>query len=221
MANIKEQIYYAILEDILHGEYRHNDVLNEKTLVEKYGCSKAPVREALILLCNDHVLRSIPRYGYEIMRLTNEDVRDMMVFRWYLECGQITAHYGDFTPHQIRSLAAIDEKCAQEGLDIWDHWKYNKEFHVKMISYCGNNYIADELDRCMDRLQRAYAQIIVNAKGPQSLALDTKNHRAMLESLQKKELDGILFALKRDLSDFGNNHYQFLSELEKIAPTCT
>ena len=61
--SIKEQIYYAILEDILHGEYRSRDVLNERSLVEKYKCSKAPVREALLLLCNDHVLRSIPRYG--------------------------------------------------------------------------------------------------------------------------------------------------------------
>ncbi len=216
--SIKEQIYYAILEDILHGEYRSRDVLNERSLVEKYKCSKAPVREALLQLCNDHVLRSIPRYGYEIIRLTSEDVRDMMTFRLLLECGQMSACYKDFTPRQLGCLAAIDEKCRQVDLEIWDHWRYNKEFHVKMISFCGNDYITDELERCMDRLERAYAQSIVDSAAPPPLSMDTKHHRLILECLERKDLGGLLQALKEDLADFGNDHYHFLAEFDRIYP---
>ncbi|MDD7602685.1 MAG: GntR family transcriptional regulator, partial [Firmicutes bacterium] len=76
--SLKETIYHAILEDILSLEYRPGEILNEKTLIEKYNCSKSPVREALLALCADHVLRNIPRYGYEVIRLTTEDIQEMI-----------------------------------------------------------------------------------------------------------------------------------------------
>ena len=64
------------MEGIFSGEYKPNQILNEKELVEKYGCSKSPIRDALITLCNEGVLRNIPRYGYEVIRLTKEMVED-------------------------------------------------------------------------------------------------------------------------------------------------
>ena len=70
--SLKDSIYKAIMQDILSYEYKPNDILNEKALVEKYGCSKSPVREALLELCADNVLRSIPRYGYEVIRVTRD-----------------------------------------------------------------------------------------------------------------------------------------------------
>lgn len=45
--SLKDTIYNAILEDMFSLEYKPGDILNEKALVEKYECSKSPVREAL------------------------------------------------------------------------------------------------------------------------------------------------------------------------------
>lgn len=49
-ATIKEKVYNLILEDIMSHQYETSDVINEKDLIEKYGYSKTPVREALISL---------------------------------------------------------------------------------------------------------------------------------------------------------------------------
>ena len=68
-ATIKSRVYNAVWNDIIDGAYDWNYVFNEKSLVEKYGVSKSPVRDALLELCKDNVLRSIPRYGYEIVRI--------------------------------------------------------------------------------------------------------------------------------------------------------
>ena len=83
--SLKDTIYNAVLEDILSMEYRPREILNEKTLIEKYDCSKSPVREALIALCSDNVLRSIPRYGYEVVQLTVEDINEMIQFRYIFQ----------------------------------------------------------------------------------------------------------------------------------------
>lgn len=208
-ASLKDNLYAAILKDILSHEYRPNEILNEKTLVEKYGCSKTPVREALHSLCNDNVLRSIPRYGYEVVRLTMEDVRDMLQFRYILESGLLSANYRRFNTAQIERLAAIDERCNAADTDVWAHWASNSEFHLKMTTFCNNNYAVEELRKCMDRLKRAYAQFYWNNPDSASLSVDTKNHARIIRCLREKNLAGVLEFLRDDLSDFGGHQYAY------------
>ena len=203
--SLKDAIYNAILESIISQEYRPNQVLKEKTLVEKYGCSKSPVREALVSLCNDNVLRNIPRYGYEVVRLTVEDIQEMLQFRLVLEGGLLSANCEKFGAAQLDCLEQIDQACRSATDDIWSHWAFNTEFHLRMTAFCGNNYALDQLQRCMDRLKRAYAQFYWG-KPQAALAFDTKNHSAILHALQAKDLDAILQYLKDDLNDFGGEH---------------
>ena len=202
-SSLKEAIYNAILADIFSMDYRPGDILNEKKLVEKYNCSKSPVREALITLCNENVLRSIPRYGYEIVRLTKEDIAEMIQFRSILEGGILSEYYTQLSASQLDRLAEIDAKCQMETTDAWKHWEYNTEFHLKLIGFCGSNYALEELTRCMNRLKRAYAQFYWDKWEHDGVPRDTRHHAQILECLRKKDLSGTLHYLKEDLSDFG------------------
>ena len=85
MNNIKQFVFNSVLEDIINGVYPLDFVFNEKYLIEKYNVSRSPVRDALIELCNEKILRAIPRYGYEIIRITEKDMRDITQFRLFLE----------------------------------------------------------------------------------------------------------------------------------------
>ncbi|MGF6989457.1 DNA-binding GntR family transcriptional regulator [Lachnospiraceae bacterium PF1-21] len=207
--NIKDIVYKAIVNDILSYEYRPNEVLNEKTLVEKYGYSKTPIREALQALCNDNVLRNIPRYGYEIVRITSDDVGDMLQYRYILESGLLKLKYKDINETQIKRLEEIDAKCTEFENDIWEHWKYNTEFHLKLMAFCQNAYALNELENCMSRLKIAYAQFYWNSYDSTPLSIDTRNHAPILSSLRDKNLEKLLTALKDDLSDFGGANYNF------------
>ena len=57
--SLKSLVYQETLDGIISGAYKANQILNEKELVQKFGVSKSPVREALIALCNEGVLRNI------------------------------------------------------------------------------------------------------------------------------------------------------------------
>ena len=85
--NLKEMVYNAVLQEIISGKYQPGNILNEKKLIEKYEVSKSPVRDALISLCADGIVRSIPRYGYEVIRLTHMDIYEMLQYREFLEGG--------------------------------------------------------------------------------------------------------------------------------------
>ena len=201
--SLKETIYNAILEDIIALEYCPGEILNEKNLIEKYSCSKSPVREALLALCSDNVLRNIPRYGYEVVRLTMEDIHEMIQFRYILESGIIQQRIDRFTPSQLDRLEAIDNLCTESAGDLMKHWEQNTQFHRKLIGYCGNNFALEELDRCMSRLKRAYAQCHWG-KGEEHVDhMDTRNHACLLAALRNKDTDAALAALRDDLNDFG------------------
>jgi DNA-binding GntR family transcriptional regulator len=213
-SNLKDLIYNTILEDILSLNYPANHILNEKKLVERFGCSKTPVREALISLCNDNVLRNIPRYGYEVIRITMEDIRDMLRFRYVLESGLLIGNYKRFTKSQIDRLAEINKSCHSSDTDIWAHWSFNSEFHLQMMSFCNNLYALSELQKCMDRLKRAYAQFYWNNLEEACLSLDTRNHEQIIYALRQKNLEKLLFHLKEDLKDFGGAHFISYLRLE-------
>ena len=73
---LKEQVYTNIMNDILEGYFPMDEFLTEKQLIERYEMSKAPIREALVELCNEHILKSIPRLGYQIVPVTEKEIAD-------------------------------------------------------------------------------------------------------------------------------------------------
>lgn len=205
--SLKDTVYDAVIKDILSSEFRPNEILNEKTLGEKYGFSKSPVREALLSLCNDNVLRNIPRYGYEVVRITTDDVHDMLQYRYILESGLLSINYDGFSERQIDRLAEIDKQCTDCGNDVWAHWASNSEFHIMMMAFCNNNYAVNELQQCMNRLKIAYAQFYWNNLETAVLTMDTRNHSQIIRCLRERDLEELLAYLKEDLSDFGGSKY--------------
>ena len=87
--SLKDYIYTSILQDIVNSEYTPNQIITEKEIIQKYNCSRSPVREALISLCGDNVLRNIPRCGYQVVHITLEDIEDIQRYRLVLERGML------------------------------------------------------------------------------------------------------------------------------------
>ena len=73
---LQQQIYTKILYKIVNGEYPYDQFLTESALVNEFGVSRILVREALIELRKDNILKSIPRAGYQIVQISGSEIRD-------------------------------------------------------------------------------------------------------------------------------------------------
>lgn len=202
--NLKDMVYNAVLQEIISGKYQPGDILNEKALTEKFEVSKSPVRDALVSLCADNVVRNIPRYGYEVIRLTQEDIYEMLQYREFLELGNLQRAYQHFGEKELDCLRRLDLNCQRDDVDPIEHWKYNAEFHVAMMEFCGNRFITENVRRCMSRLLRAYSQLYWNQRGGCRLSVDTKHHAMIIEDLAKRDPEALLRDLRGDLRDFGD-----------------
>ena len=203
--NLKEMVYNAVLQEIISGKYQPGDILNEKKLIEKYEVSKSPVRDALIALCADGVVQSIPRYGYEVIRLTHIDIYEMLQYREFLESGALRENYKRFGEAEIELLKLLNRNCQRDDVDPIQHWRFNMDFHEKLMEFCGNTFITMNVKRCMSRLLRAYSQLYWNRRADRLLSYDTKHHELIIADLARKDPAALVRDIRDDLRDFGGD----------------
>lgn len=206
--NLKEQIHNDLFSDIVNGVYLPGAVLHEKTLMEKYGVSRAPVREALIQLCSEEILRNYPKRGYELTAVSAEEIQNIMRYRITLECGfmQQSGHLIDSSLiGQLKEHIELHENSQKgkngKGFTALEHWQNNIDFHLLLFSNYKNNYAYRRLQEAMAIQTRYYAQkrseqwhspIFYDANGL---------HMAIVDYLEKKNYSMASNILKADIED--------------------
>lgn len=199
---LKEQIYKEIIDGIVSGEFKGEQILNEQALVERYHVSKAPVREALLILSSEGVLENIPRYGYRVVSFTRETVNDIMEFRSALEDHVLIKAFLSMRPEDLETLRAVISDDTRDDSNVWQHWDWNMDFHLKLAAMADNEYIYRQLKTAMNFLKLAYAQFYWSQWNRTSIPNDLKNHIRIIEALEDRDLDLARLYLKQDLKDF-------------------
>jgi len=82
---LTSMVYERLYGEIVNGTITSNDILTEAALVQKMEVSKSPVREALILLCEENVLQAIPRIGYRVIQITPSQMAKLIEARMALD----------------------------------------------------------------------------------------------------------------------------------------
>lgn len=199
---LKEQIYHKIIDGIVSGDFKSGQILNEQSLAELFKVSKAPVREALLILSSKGILENIPRYGYLVVSFTKETVNDIMEFRSVLEDHVLIRSFLTMRPEDLENLRAVIDESTDDSGDIWQHWDHNADFHMKLAAMAGNEYIYRQLKTAMDFLKLAYAQFYWSQWNHASIPNDLKNHIRIIEAMEDKDLDLARLCLKQDLKEF-------------------
>ncbi len=75
------EIARRVSELIQSGVYQPGDRLREQDLVERFGVSRTPAREALRLLEATSLIRNEPKRGATVLRLSDEEVQDNLAIR--------------------------------------------------------------------------------------------------------------------------------------------
>ena len=202
---LSSKVHDAILEMILEaGTDSEQLLLTEHGLVEKYGGSKAPVREALLRLCAEDVLRSIPRCGYVVVRVGEKSGRDNLAVRRMLELCALDQNFDRFTPERVAAIAArLDESRGLSGSDssVWDIWQVNMDFHCGLIGAADNPYLESHLRTCIDVERRFYAQNHYNPDRPFRMNYSPEAHEGILDAIRRGDKAEALRLLDKDIGE--------------------
>ena len=89
----KTSIYNELKKRIVLLDYEPGQVLREKELIEEFGVSRTPVREALIRLEVEGLVRIFPNLGTIVSEVSFQQLKDIIEIRQYLVrlTGQLAA----------------------------------------------------------------------------------------------------------------------------------
>ncbi len=144
-------VYEKIRDDVVKLRLRTDELLNEKDLAEQYNVSKTPVREALAMLVQDGYLKKIPRVGYLIREVTDEEYYKLIYLRYTLEKGVvqwIIERCGD------DEIASLKEYCTAADISYRDLAGVNYDFHMTMARLTKNEYLISSVQNVFDRIIR-------------------------------------------------------------------
>ena len=185
----KQYVYNQVAQDIITGIYSSDAIITESMLLKKYDVSRVSVREALIELCKDNYLRSIPRTGYMLVTYSLEDVINILDFRCDLEVCNLKRAFQKLTEEKLRALGDdfLNGCFHQIGQgSMIEHWNANMEFHLKLCSLSGNKYVYDVLEKLL-RNSSYYQQFYRIAwNGPYSF---DRKHSRIVSALLDRDLN--------------------------------
>jgi DNA-binding GntR family transcriptional regulator len=204
---IKQRIYNCILEGIITKKYPVDCILKEKYLSEQFGVSKAPIREALIELSKENIVKSIPRAGYRIVRFTGKDISEAIELRCILELSALDTIIDTIRQESLQKLYGEVENnialmhCGEVPLNVW--WDRNIRFHVALNAEGGNSLLTGTLESVLHRLWRAIAQLFWSGDSKDYHRFEPDKHLALLRAIEKKESGEARKILSEDLLSIG------------------
>lgn len=183
-----EHVLELIKEDILSGHFKSGEPLRQSLLAEKYQVSRIPIREALLQLESQGLVRMEAHKGAVVSEISIEEIDELFQLRAILE------------PYILElAIPKMDDKCFQrcdeiltklekalnqkENIEQWS--EYNFEFHKTLYKPAQLTHTLDiiktlntQSDRYI-RLQLLYTDGIEKAE---------KEHRQLLQLCKKRNI---------------------------------
>lgn len=158
----------------------------EREVGEALQMSRTPVREALVRLETEGLLRLVPRKGFVVEPIEKEDLREIYEVAENLEGLAVELATEIMTEEEIGCLEDINvqlEKALQNNqLNLWAHLDH--EFHSSVIQFSKNKRLETLIDVYSDQLYRARLYTIHNRP---ILIKSIDEHKAMIACMKAKE----------------------------------
>lgn len=198
--SLKDSVYKQIIEMICSGTLTADAIITENQMIEHFKVSKSPVREALIQLCHENVLKSIPRCGYQVVRISAKGIRELIELRLYLELSSLPKAAEHMTPERLQRLKDLNLQRinAGESKTIWTAWNNNVAFHLTLISFADNQLVTSSLENALSTCTRAYAQLY-NVKSAVIAPARENFHDCIVNALETHNVYTAYEYLKKDI----------------------
>jgi len=146
------RVYAELKQDILEGRRPGGSFLTEGEVANITGVSRTPVREALLRLETEGLVRLYPKKGALVVPVTADEARDVLEARVVIEQWAAAAMWtrrADVIP-QLGGLL-LGMKAARAAGDINAFVGQDRHFHEVIVAAAGNAVLSRTYEGLRDR----------------------------------------------------------------------
>ncbi len=197
-ASLHEELVARLRDLIVEGELAPGARVPERTLCQRFGVSRTPLREALKVLASDGLLELLPNRGATVARLTAADLDEMFPVMGALEAlaGELAcARISDAELAEIRALHYQMALHHTRG-ELPQYFRLNQRIHEAIMDAARNATLSRMYRSLAGRIRRArYVANMSQARWDQAV----EEHEAILEALERRDGPALAQMLERHL----------------------
>lgn len=159
------------------------EVLCEQELATEFGMSRTPLREALVQLASESLVRMEPRRGTFVAELSVKDIVEIFELREAVETWVVRAAAEKAGPMSLgRFTEAFHALLGEAEPDYWRSIELDAEFHAYLVTLAGNRRGEAFYRNLQDQNQRIR---ILSSRQPGRISASVREHLRIAEALDR------------------------------------
>lgn len=188
-ASAAERAYAHVKSSILAGSYAGGDLLTEGEVADSVGVSRTPVREAMLRLQAEGLLRLYPKKGALVVPITAAEAEDVLEARALVEswAAERAVGHGEALAVELEEPLRVMREHRASG-DVGAFSAADRAFHALIVDASGNA-ILTRLYRSLRERQICINATAMRVSG-QRMDIAVADHTRFVELIRAGDHDG-------------------------------
>ncbi|WP_210573286.1 GntR family transcriptional regulator [Streptomyces sp. GESEQ-4] len=198
-----DRVYAHVKQGVLERRYEGGILLTEGELAEAVGVSRTPVREALLRLEVEGLIKLYPKKGALVLPVSAQEIADVVETRLLVE--EHAARKA--VPASPRLITRLEELLAEQKAhaaagDLAAAAVTDRCFHAEIVRSGGNAILSRLYDQLRDRQLRM--GVAVMHSHPDRIAKTLAEHEEILEALRSGDAQAAVDVVHRHVGWFSH-----------------
>ncbi|MEU3721583.1 GntR family transcriptional regulator [Streptomyces sp. NPDC031705] len=197
-----DRVYRHVKQGVLDRRYEGGVLLTEGELAVAVGVSRTPVREALLRLETEGLLRLYPKKGALVLPVSAQEIADVVETRLLVE--EFTVRRAVPAPPALleRLTRLLEElrRYAARG-DLAAMTTADRCFHAEIVRNAGNEILSRLYDQLRDRQLRMGVALL--HAHPERVERTLEEHAEILDALRAGDAEAAAAAVRGHVGRVG------------------
>jgi len=192
---IRRRIYEHLREQLLSGEIPPCQHMIEAKIAKELGTSRTPVREALHSLELEGLIESIPRVGYVVKAISEQEVEEICEIRMAIE--GVAVRWAMEKAHKKlveelkKNISLSDEKVSKGEVKAFVDM--DARFHEIIAQFSGSKRLLELAQTLRRHMLRYRIQSIYSFD---NVLRAIEGHKGILRAIEKRSLEEVNKAIR-------------------------
>jgi DNA-binding GntR family transcriptional regulator len=196
-----DRVYAHVKQGVLDRRYQGGTLLTEGELAEAVGVSRTPVREALLRLEVEGLIKLYPKKGALVLPVSAQEIADVVETRLLVE--EHAARKAVPAPagliERLEELLERQREQTSAG-DLAAAAVTDRCFHAEIVRSGGNEILSRLYDQLRDRQLRMGVAVLHSH--PDRIAKSLAEHEELLWALRSEDADAAVRIVHRHIGWF-------------------